>query len=148
MKKPFALLLAVLLLTALPISSSSAAVKAGAKCSKVGKTSTIAGKKYTCIKSGKKLIWNKGVMIKQASSLIAGVCPPPSAADKTEITQLRANSLITMGEDLAQQCAASLDWDYRVGERDGELFAGTKDYNPSRVTVVIKAGVVTGVLVG
>jgi hypothetical protein len=148
MKKPFALLLAVLLLTALPISSSSAAVKVGAKCSKVGKTSTIAGKKYTCIKSGKKLIWNKGVMIKQASSLIAGVCPPPSAADKTEITQLRANSLITMGEDLAQQCAASLDWDYRVGERDGELFAGTKDYNPSRVTVAIKAGVITGVLVG
>jgi hypothetical protein len=87
-------------------------------------------------------------MIKQASSLIAGVCPPPSAADKTEITQLRANSLITMGEDLAQQCAASLDWDYRVGERDGELFAGTKDYNPSRVAVAIKAGVITGVLVG
>ena len=148
MKKSFALFIAVLLLTALPISSSSAAIKAGSKCAKAGATSTSAGKKYTCIKSSKKLIWNKGVMIKQASSVVAGVCPPPSAADKTEITQVRANSLITMGEDLAEQCAALLDWDYRVGERDGELFAGTKDYNPSRVSVTIKAGVITGVQVG
>ena len=148
MKKSFALFLSILLLTALPISSSSAAIKAGSKCAKAGATSTSAGKKYTCIKSGKKLIWNKGVMIKQASSVVAGVCPPPIAADKTEITQVRANALITMSEDLAEQCAASLDWEYRVGERDGELFAGTKDYNPSRVTVVIKAGLITGVLVG
>jgi len=148
MKKSFALFLSILLLTALPISSSSAAIKAGSRCAKAGATSTSAGKKYTCIKSGKKLIWNKGVMIRQAGSLVAGVCPPPNAADKTEISKLRAHSLITMSEDLAQQCAASLDWDYRVGERDGELFAGTKDYNPSRVTVVIKAGVITGVLVG
>ena len=148
MKKSFALFLSILLLTALPISTSSAAIKAGSKCAKAGATSISAGKKYTCIKSGKKLIWNNGVMIKQASSVVAGVCPPPSAADKTEISKLRANSLITMGEDLAQQCAASLDWEYRVGERDGELFAGTKDYNPNRVTVVIKAGMITGVLVG
>lgn len=148
MKKSLALCLAILLLTALPISSSSATIKAGSKCAKAGATSTSAGKKYTCIKSGKKLIWNKGVMIKQASSVVAGVCPPQSAADKTEITQVRAHSLITMSEDLAQQCAASLDWDYRVGERDGEPLAGTKDYNPSRVTVAIKAGVVTSVQVG
>ena len=148
MKKSFALLLSILLLIALPISSSSADIKAGSKCAKAGATSISAGKKYTCIKSGKKLIWNKGVMVKQSSSVVAGVCPPSSGTDKTEITQVRANALITMSEDLAEQCAASLDWDYRVGERDGELFAGTKDYNPSRVTVAIKAGVVTGVLVG
>ena len=79
MKKFFALCLAVLLLTVLPISSSSAAIKAGSKCAKAGATSTVSGKKYTCIKSGKKLIWNKGVKIKQASSVVAGVCPPPSA---------------------------------------------------------------------
>ena len=127
---------------------ASAAVKAGSSCSKVGAKATALGKKYTCIKSGKKLIWNKGVKIKQSSPVVAGICPPPSAADKTEISALRANSLITMSEDLAEQCAASLEWDYRVGERDGELFAGTKDYNPNRVTVAIKAGVITGVLVG
>ena len=141
-------ILAVALSLTLVVSVAQAAVKAGSACSKLGSTSTVSGKKYTCIKSGKKLVWNKGVKIKQSSSVVAGVCPPPSAADKTEITQVRANALITMGEDFAEQCAASLDWDYRVGERDGELFAGTKDYNPSRVTVAIKAGVVTSVLVG
>ena len=141
-------ILAVALSLTLVVSVAQAAVKAGSACSKLGSTSTVSGKKYTCIKSGKKLVWNKGVKIKQSSSVVAGVCPPPSAADKTEITQVRANALITMGEDFAEQCAASLDWDYRVGERDGELFAGTKDYNPSRVTVAIKAGVITGVLVG
>ena len=141
-------ILAVALSLTLVVSVAQAAVKAGSACSKLGSTSTVSGKKYTCIKSGKKLVWNKGVKIKQSSSVVAGVCPPPSAADKTEISALRANALITMGEDFAEQCAASLDWDYRVGERDGELFAGTKDYNPSRVTVAIKAGVITGVLVG
>jgi hypothetical protein len=40
-----------------------AAVKAGATCSKLGATSTYSGKKYTCIKSGKKLVWNKGVAV-------------------------------------------------------------------------------------
>jgi hypothetical protein len=51
---------------------SFAAVKAGAKCTKAGATATNAGKKFTCIKSGKKLIWNKGVAIKAA--------PKPSAS--------------------------------------------------------------------
>ena len=40
-----------------------AAVKAGDTCKKVGTTSTANGKKYTCIKSGKKLVWNKGVTV-------------------------------------------------------------------------------------
>jgi M6 family metalloprotease-like protein len=58
------LLLSLLLIFALiaPINAS-AAVKAGAKCKKAGQTSTYAGKKFTCIKSGKKLVWNKGVAI-------------------------------------------------------------------------------------
>ncbi len=42
---------------------ASAVVKAGASCSKLGNTSVVAGKKYTCVKSGKKLVWNKGVAI-------------------------------------------------------------------------------------
>ena len=36
---------------------ASAAVKAGAKCSKVGISSVVSNKTYTCIKSGKKLVW-------------------------------------------------------------------------------------------
>ena len=38
-------------------------VKAGDPCKKIGLTSVTNGKKYTCIKSGKKLVWDKGVTI-------------------------------------------------------------------------------------
>lgn len=35
--------------------------KAGSPCSKIGISQYYLGKKYTCIKSGKKLVWDKGV---------------------------------------------------------------------------------------
>jgi len=40
---------------------ANAVAKAGAKCNKAGITSVAAGKTFTCVKSGKKLLWNKGV---------------------------------------------------------------------------------------
>ena len=61
MKKVIGALVAIALFIA-PINAS-AAVKAGAPCSKLGATSTSVGKKFTCIKSGKKLVWNKGVVV-------------------------------------------------------------------------------------
>ena len=42
---------------------SNAATISGTTCSKAGITKTVAGKKYTCIKSGKKLVWDKGVAV-------------------------------------------------------------------------------------
>ncbi len=54
-------LLLPLVLIATPLYAATP--KASAKCSKAGITSTYAGKKYTCIKSGKKLVWNKGVRL-------------------------------------------------------------------------------------
>ena len=43
---------------------ANAAAKAGGACSKAGITSVSFGKTYTCIKSGKKLVWNKGISTK------------------------------------------------------------------------------------
>mgnify|MGYP007046698824 CR=1 FL=1 len=60
------LILALMLCLSLLPAPSFAAVKAGAKCTKAGATSISAGKKYTCVKSGTKLVWNKGVAIKAA----------------------------------------------------------------------------------
>lgn len=54
-------------------SSAVAAVKAGSKCTKANATSISGGKKFTCVKSGTKLVWNKGVAIK------ATVSPTPTA---------------------------------------------------------------------
>ena len=41
---------------------SNATVKAGDTCKREGQVSSALGKKYTCIKKGKKLFWNKGVV--------------------------------------------------------------------------------------
>ena len=56
-------LVALLIPMVLVASNSYAAVKAGSACSKVGSKSVSGGKSYTCIKSGKKLVWDKGVLI-------------------------------------------------------------------------------------
>jgi hypothetical protein len=130
-------------------NSAYGADKQGSSCKKAGTTSTVNGLKYTCVKSGKKLVWSKGVTVKKASSPKTGVCPPMMAADKDPgITQARADALVTMNEIDAEACAMNLDWLYRVGQRDDEMFAGTRDYRIDRVTVTVMKGLVTLVLVG
>jgi hypothetical protein len=146
MRKVLAVLLAVSLLSVAPVNAAT--VKAGTKCNKVKTTTTVNGMKYTCIKSGTKLVWSKGVPVKKAA-LKQGVCPPKAAADKDPgITQVRANALITMTEAVAEECAMNLEWTYRLGQRDDEIFAGTFDYRTDRVTVTVMKGLVTQVNVG
>lgn len=147
MRKVLAVLIAVSLLGITP--ADAATVKAGTKCSKHKATTTVKGIRYTCIKSGNKLVWNKGVPVKRVAALKQGVCPPKAAADKDPgITQVRANTLIGMSEITAEECAMDLEWIYRLGQRDDVPFAGTFDYRIDRVTVVVKAGLVTQVAVG
>jgi hypothetical protein len=146
MRKVLAVLIAVSLLGIAP--ANAATVKAGTKCNKHKATTTVKGMKYTCIKSGNKLVWNKGVLVKKAA-LKQGICPPMAAADKDPgITQVRANTLISMTEAAAEECAMNLDWTYRLGQRDDEIFAGTFDYRTDRVTVTVMKGLVTQVNVG
>ncbi len=146
MRKVLAVLVAVSLLGIAP--ANAATVKTGAKCNKHKATTTIKGMKYTCIKSGNKLVWNKGVLVKKAA-LKQGICPPMAAADKDPgITQVRANTLISMTEAAAEECAMNLDWTYRLGQRDDEIFAGTFDYRTDRVTVTVMKGLVTQVNLG
>jgi hypothetical protein len=150
--------LMVLALCVAPLPQASAAIaKAGASCAKLKATSVVKGKKFTCIKSGKKLVWNKGVMVKATvakpsptanNSTPLITCPKLDSADQSGISQLRANTLIGMSESQAEECAASLNWGYRVGQRDSEMFAMTRDYRLDRVTVTVMLGVVTRVDVG
>ena len=76
------------------------------------------------------------------------VCPSPSNSDQSGITRSRANAMIGMTEAQANKCADSLNWGLRVGQRDSEMFATTKDYRFDRVTVTVMLGVVTRVDVG
>jgi len=55
------------------------AAKAGSSCAKVGSTSIFAGKKYTCIKSAKKMIWDSGVLATKAvAEPVTTPTPTPS----------------------------------------------------------------------
>ena len=56
-----------------PIQANAAAAKAGASCPKAKATQIVGSKKFTCIKSGKKLVWDKGVTIPKAAT------PKPTA---------------------------------------------------------------------
>jgi hypothetical protein len=71
------LVLAFVLTVSLIAAPSFAAVKAGAKCTKAGATATAGGKKFTCVKSGKKIVWNKGVKVSVAKPV---AMPTPSAS--------------------------------------------------------------------
>lgn len=82
MRKNLLGLLIVSLALALIQPIAVASVKPGTMCKKLGQTSTTAGIKYTCIKSGKKLVWNKGVAVKRTTATptpIATPIPTPSA---------------------------------------------------------------------
>lgn len=67
--------LSIVLITSflVPVSAQAATAKAGASCPKVKATQTVGTKKFTCIKSGKKLVWDKGVTVPKAAT------PKPTA---------------------------------------------------------------------
>lgn len=74
-------LLSAFLIAFVTLSSPTAygAVKAGSSCAKLGVSAVAGGKKYTCIKSGKKLVWNKGVALpKPAATTSPSATPTPT----------------------------------------------------------------------
>lgn len=74
MKKLLILVTALAMLSGFDLAMAAPQAKSGAKCSKAGLTQTVSDKKFTCVKKGSKLIWNKGVGIKSAST------PQPTAS--------------------------------------------------------------------
>jgi hypothetical protein len=108
-------LLAVLVTAALfllPINAI-AAVKAGDACKKVGTTATANGKKFTCVKSGKKLVWNKGIPVNP--------------------TKVSASSGPTSFEDLAAKYSGVSE---AAWKKSGNLLRSSKAKN-SQPTILI-----------
>ena len=64
---------------------NAATVKAGASCTKLGQSQIVNGYKFTCIKSGKKLVWDKGLAIKKPSPTISPI-PTPSPTPTPSLT--------------------------------------------------------------
>jgi hypothetical protein len=68
MKRALLSILSICLVATLSTPTAGAAVKPGAACKKLGATSTVSGIRYDCVKSGKRLIWNKASSSKKTPS--------------------------------------------------------------------------------
>ena len=72
-----AIVFVLLLSLFLPSSHSAQKITAGASCKGLNKKVDYKNKTYTCIKKGNKLVWSKGVAIKNAAPAVA---PSPTAS--------------------------------------------------------------------
>jgi hypothetical protein len=114
MKRVFATIVIGCLVLTLNLSTATAAVKPGTTCKKLGQISTSAGIKYTCIKSGKKFVWSKGVKVAiksnptlsptaQASSSPSAVATPvstcPTPLLQTPVDLSKVTSILYPGQE-------------------------------------------------
>jgi len=95
MKRFFSLLTITALAATMLSDFADAEVKAGTVCTKEGSKSTSPGNKFTCIKSGKKLIWAKSVLVTKPV-----VRPTPTPPVKT--AAVNAPALPTSFADLEE----------------------------------------------
>jgi M6 family metalloprotease-like protein len=93
MRKICSLLSLFLLFVLLPQVPVNAAVKAGSSCKTVGITFIASGKTFTCIKSGKKLVWDKGVETSIASSGSQGNSSDPVLTEKSNFANVSSCEL-------------------------------------------------------
>jgi hypothetical protein len=118
-----------IVLVSLSTPVQAASPKAGAKCAKAGATATASGKKFTCVKSGNKLVWNKGVAVKAApkpspNPVFKPVEPTPSpTATPTptptpSVKPVEFNATAKKAFDIIQTAkiqSSNLTYTYRIG---------------------------------
>jgi hypothetical protein len=85
MRRVLALAIATAFISSSLSLPATAAVKVGSKCAIKGQVKVVQNKKFTCIKSGKNLVWNKGVIVsdfKVSSNpkALPGESPSPNPA--------------------------------------------------------------------
>ena len=109
MKRMIATIVIGCLVLTLNLSAATAAVKPGTTCKKLGQISKSAGMKYTCIKSGKKFVWSKGVGAKStlptapsssspsASATPKSSCPTPLI--QTPVDLSKVTSILYPGQE-------------------------------------------------
>ena len=89
MKKTFVFLVSITFLSSIINIPAIGAVKANASCTKIGSTTIVSGKKFTCVKSGKKLVWDNGLAISNQTSPSA---IPIGSSNKSSSTSSRPAS--------------------------------------------------------
>jgi len=98
---------------------ANAAVKAGEACKKAGITSVTSGKKFTCIKSGKKLVWNKGVSKSIATVPVPAPAPAPVeipvSIDNLDLKQVPLNAFKNIEQEIKTRPRANFTPNLIVG---------------------------------
>lgn len=121
----FSLILAIALFQ---IHPAAAAVKAGGSCSKVNTTTSLAGTKLTCVKSGGKLIW-------KASAKGAAECIGEVRLGSTQVSR-PSEPIANFKFDAGTPCS----YRYTVKDFEGNLIdtveVGT--FNKSPVSIDVK----------
>jgi hypothetical protein len=135
------------------LSVATAAVKPGTTCKTLGQTSTSAGMKYTCIKSGKKLIWNKGVKVVKANPTPATTqtpAPVPVITQAPAAVKFEAWSLNIDSKSLSDQAQQSfLSWaKEKVAVATNHTQIIQTNTNTKRVSILKKADDLSAQLFG
>ena len=109
-------------------SYGSTVAKHGAKCSKLGQIQTTGGKKFTCTKSGSKLIWNKGVPVSSPKGSPSQVVAPtllptpiPSSEPSRDEFECTNKPILTAVSNLFVQWERStlvfnFEWDKKAND--------------------------------
>ena len=144
MKRVFTTIVIGCLVLTLNLSTAAAAVKPGTTCKKLGQISTSAGIKYTCIKSGKKLVWNKGVSTKSTSPTApTSSAPSASATPKSSCP----TPLLQTPVDLSKVTSILYPGQERGGDYKAHGGFGFENAADNSVTVTIPlSGKITSVV--
>lgn len=139
MKRLLVFALVLLLFVASGSSSFAASPKVGAPCSSKGKAQIVSLKKYTCVPSGKKLVWSKPVTVVQNK-------PTPTPTPVPKAT-LDPNVIVIGQASKSESCKlhSSDETSFRFAENLGKgvysstgkqkiyfAFVRFKDYTPSQ----------------
>ena len=124
-------IIATAVISALVVTPSFAAIKSGAKCLTKGETKISGSKTFTCIKSGKKLVWSKGVTEKKAP--VSSETPAPKLGDSLSFMSSEPSEQITFS-NLAKNYAYV---PYVAWKKSADKIA---KFQPSDVKITVLVG--------
>ena len=134
------LVLMVASLVGVPIVNaySSTTPKAGAACSSKGKSITMMGTRFTCVASGKKFVWNKGVKTSTTTSNTTSTIAPTTETSQSEAAAIASakwtsNVTATVGNG---------SWIYKTTAPIPAQFVATNYARPAVETNPVAAGAV------
>ena len=126
-KKVLGTLIVASLIASVVPSYSAPTPKAGAVCKKVGLSQSYKGKVFTCIKNGKRLVWNRGELVKQAAPTPVAT-PSPTPSPSVSVSPTPTPSPAVVPSPTATQKTPQIpprDWDALVSTDNGFRY----DYN-------------------